>query len=314
VNQGIPLRTLIRMAIDGNASDDDATGSPSNDSELVVINERSGTGIELPDWLAKLPSAPPDEVAAAVAEATAGGRPLRLIVWGGDGTVRTAAKAVAGTDVTLLPAPGGTHNHFAHHVGITNLDELAAARQANVVRRLDVGYVNDEPFLNNANVGWYVELVRRRERYEQRLPRRVAKIASTLVQMFRTHRIALDVDGVPVVAWMVWIGNGQFALEPTRLAEREELRDGVLDVRVLPARGPWPRVRAAFALVRIRHQTGQHESLHRWTATSVELRPRGNAHGIMRVACDGEVVEIMSALRFRCDSAVLRTVIGPDRT
>jgi diacylglycerol kinase family enzyme len=301
------------MAIDDTASDGGPAEAVPSTDELVVINERSGAGNELPEWLAALPSARPDEVEAAVADAIGRARPLRLIVWGGDGTVRTAAAAVVGTDATLLPAPGGTHNHFARHVGITNLDELAAARQANVVRRLDVGYANDEIFLNNANVGWYVELVRRRERYEKRLPRRVAKIASTLLQMFRTHRIALDVDGVPVVAWMVWIGNGQFALQPTRLTEREELRDGVLDVRVLPAHRALPRLRGALALFRIRRQAGEHPSLRRWTAASVELRPRGGDHRIMRVACDGEVVEFSSATRFRCDPAVLRTVVGPER-
>jgi len=283
------------------------TSAEADSRELVVVNERSGTSTGLPDWLADLPSIPPDEVASAAAEAL----PLRLIVWGGDGTMRSVAKSVVGTDVTLLPAPGGTHNHFALHVGITDLDELAAAREAHVVRRLDVGYVNEELFLNNANVGWYVELVRRRERYERRMPRRLAKIVSTVTQTFRTHRVALDVDGEPVVAWMVWIGNGRFALDPTRLAERRELRDGVLDVRVLPVRQPFPRTRAVLAL--IRHESGDHPSLRRWTATRVELRPRGDAHRLMRVACDGEVVELMSALRFRCDPGVLATVIGPER-
>jgi diacylglycerol kinase family enzyme len=144
VNHRISVRTLTRMPLGGNGS---------TDGELVVINERSGVGAELPEWLAALRSVPPDGVEAAVAEASAGNRSLRLIVWGGDGTMRGAAKAVVGTDVTLLPAPAGTHNHFARHVGITNLDELAAAREADVVRRLDVGYVNAEVFLNNANVG-----------------------------------------------------------------------------------------------------------------------------------------------------------------
>jgi diacylglycerol kinase family enzyme len=275
--------------------------------ELVVVNERSGTGSELPAWLADLPSIGPDDVTGAAAEA----HPLRLIVWGGDGTMRSVAKSVVGTDVTLLPAPGGTHNHFAVHVGITDLGELAKAREANVVRRLDVGYVNDELFLNNANVGWYVELVRRRERYERRMPRRLAKIVSMVTQTFRTHRVALDVDGEPVVAWMVWIGNGRFALDPTRLTERRELCDGVLDVRVLPARPPFPRIRAVLAL--LRHETDDHPSLRRWTAAHVELRSRGDAHRLMRVVCDGEVVELMSALRFRCDAGVLATVIGPER-
>jgi diacylglycerol kinase family enzyme len=277
--------------------------------ELVVVNEQSGTGAEVPEWLADLPSVSPDELDAALAALEGG--PLRVIVWGGDGTMRAVSRSVVGTAVTLLPAPGGTHNHFALHVGITDLDELAAARRSNVVRRLDVGYVNDELFLNNANVGWYVELVRRRERYEKRVPRRLAKIASTLVQTFRTHRIALDVDGEPVVAWMVWIGNGRFALEPTRLAEREELHDGLLDVRVLPLRKPFARTRAAFAL--LHHERDDHPALRRWMATRVELRPRGDAQRLMRVACDGEVVELMSALRFRCEPGVLATVVGPDR-
>jgi hypothetical protein len=45
----------------------------------------------------------------------------------------------------------------------------------------------------------------------------------------------------------------------------------------------------------------------------VELRPRGDAHGVTRVACDGEVVELTPALRFRSDPAVLATVVAPDR-
>lgn len=279
--------------------------------ELVIVNERSGSADQLPEWLAELPSASADHVEEAVTDALDSGQPVRVIVWGGDGTVRATAKVVAGTDATLLPAPGGTHNHFAQHVGITNLDELAAAREAHVVRLLDVGYVNDEIFLNNANVGWYVELLRRRERYERRLPRRVAKVASALVQTPRTHRIAIDVDDEPVVAWMVWIGNGRYILAPTRLAEREELRDGVLDVRVLPSRRPLPRARAVLAL--LRREAGQHPSLRRWAAMSVELRPPGDSHRIMRVACDGEIVALMSPLRFRSEPRVLRTVVSPDR-
>jgi undecaprenyl-diphosphatase len=286
-------------------------GSAHEIRELVVVNPHSGAGGGLPDGLAGLPATDPDDLEHAIDEIKREGVPVRVIVWGGDGTMRTAAKVLVGTDTTLLPAPAGTHNHFAQHVGITNLDELAAAREANVVRRLDVGYVNDEIFLNNANVGWYVELVRRRERYERRVPRRLAKIASTFLQAFRTHRIALDVDGVAVVAWMVWIGNGRFILEPTRLAEREELRDGVLDVRVLPVREPFSRARAVIAL--LRREAGDHPSLLRWTATRVDVRPRGDTRGVIRVACDGEVVELVPSLRFRSEPAVLATVVSPDR-
>jgi undecaprenyl-diphosphatase len=296
------VRTLVLVPVDESAHEV---------RELVVVNPHSGAGGDLPDALAGLPSTAPDDLEHAIDQLNSEGHPLRVIVWGGDGTMRTAARVVVGTDTTLLPAPAGTHNHFAQHVGITNLEEFAVAREANVVRRLDVGYVNDEIFLNNANVGWYVELVRRRERYERRVPRRLAKIASTLLQTFRTHRIALEVDGVAVVAWMVWVGNGRFILEPTRLAEREELRDGVLDVRVLPVREPFSRARAVIAL--LRREAGDHPSLLRWTATRVEIQPRGEAHRVMRVACDGEVVELMPALRFRVEPAVLATVVSPDR-
>jgi diacylglycerol kinase family enzyme len=50
-----------------------------------------------------------DQIERAFAEATTHKRKM-LVVLGGDGTIRTAAEACAGTDSYLLPLPGGTLN------------------------------------------------------------------------------------------------------------------------------------------------------------------------------------------------------------
>jgi hypothetical protein len=134
------------------------------------------------------------------------------------------ARVVAGTDTTLLPA-GWNAQPLRPARRITNLDELAAAREANVVQRLDVGYVNDEIFLNNANVGWYVELVRRRERYEERLlPLRQDRADIPADVPHPSHRPRCrrrrggGLDGVD--------RQRSFPTEPTRLAERRSCETG----------------------------------------------------------------------------------------
>ena len=46
-------------------------------------------------------------------------------VAGGDGSVSCAAQHLRGTDIALLVVPAGTRNHFAHDVGVDDLDDAA---------------------------------------------------------------------------------------------------------------------------------------------------------------------------------------------
>ena len=70
-----------------------------------------------------------DALGEAIREAVDAGS-KRVLVCGGDGTIASAAHALAGTGVELAVLPGGTLNHFAkdHHIPTDLAEALAAAR------------------------------------------------------------------------------------------------------------------------------------------------------------------------------------------
>ena len=105
----------------------------------------------------------PGRLSDLVTEALAHGHDP-IGVAGGDGTIRCAAEVLAGTSVALLPVPAGTRNHFAREVGLDDLARVAEALAGGRRRQVTMGFVNDRAFVNNASIGLYPALVRRRER------------------------------------------------------------------------------------------------------------------------------------------------------
>ena len=101
---------------------------------------------------------------------------------GGDGTISTAANALAGSDSALLPIPLGTLNHFSNRYGIPTMQAAAEAWQRGQQHRVHIGEVNGRIFVNNASAGFYPHLVRHRERIEGLLPRVPAMCSTTIVR------------------------------------------------------------------------------------------------------------------------------------
>ncbi|MBW3614006.1 MAG: NAD(+)/NADH kinase [Actinobacteria bacterium] len=231
--------------------------------------------------------------------------PEFVAVAGGDGTLRCAAGILAGTEVALLPVPAGTRNHFAREVGIVTLDDAARAASGRR-RRIDVGEVNGEVFINNAGIGVYPRIVRRRKADEKRMPRALATLAAVWADLRSFQKFNITVDGCPYRAWMVFVGNGRYGRSLFDVGERGSLDSGVLDVRILLADQPLARLRTVGALL-----TGQ---VHRSPmavfdeVSAIELhfeRPE------VDVALDGEIVRLRSPLVFRCRRGAL-TVLVPD--
>ena len=86
----------------------------------------------------------------------------RLVVWGGDGTVRACIDAVGSAPVTLAIMPAGTANLLAANLGIpTELDAALDIALSGRHRTLDVGTVNGERFGVMAGVGFDALMIRR---------------------------------------------------------------------------------------------------------------------------------------------------------
>jgi len=101
------------------------------------------------------------DVADLARKAVADGADL-LGVAGGDGTQALVASVAAERDIPLLVISAGTRNHFALDLGLDRDDPSRCldALTDGVELRVDLGWIGDRPFVNNASFGAYAAVVR----------------------------------------------------------------------------------------------------------------------------------------------------------
>lgn len=195
---------------------------PGGGSIPVFYNPRAGLGGQedagpLSDALrdagvpAEPRSVPAAGLAAAIAGSVADGAAV-IGVSGGDGTLLTAANALAGSDTALAPFPAGTLNHFARRLGLDDLPLAAGAVADGRTVKVPLGVMDDRFFLNTATFGLYADVVRRRERWRPLLrkwPAALVGFAQTLARL-RLMTITMVVGGERITAEtpLVWIGVG----------------------------------------------------------------------------------------------------------
>jgi diacylglycerol kinase (ATP) len=100
-----------------------------------------------------------DEFTEALKNAAASSEVVAAI--GGDGTQRTAAHALKGSDAALAVVPGGTVNLFARVLGIESIEDAASAILGGECRVLDTGLVDDDTFVLNASTGYDAAVMQR---------------------------------------------------------------------------------------------------------------------------------------------------------
>lgn len=251
---------------------------------------------------------------SAVAAAGDGGQ---VVAVGGDGTLNTVAAAVLGQPVTLGIVPRGTFNYMARAHGIP-LDPLEAARVLvhGEAVAVTVGQVNGEPFLVNASVGLYPELLRDREAFKARHGRtRLVALGAALRTLLREHpRLDLEIQADGHAARTVrvstlFIGNNALQLADLGLPEAQAVGDGppqtgALAALALRAFRPgellWLALRGALG------QLGEARDLSHFAFRSLSVQPRGRPwrRGV-EVAMDGEVRRLQGPLRFAVDERPL---------
>jgi len=189
----------------------------------VIINRESGTGLfkeeEPQNRLRKVFSdrghevkilvVPPAELEAAVNK-SANGSADALLVGGGDGTVRTAAALLRGTDIALGVLPLGTFNLEARslHIALDPFEAAAQLMDADVVD-IDLLSLNNEICLCNTVIGFYPTLAKSQESYHGR---------KWWVKAFRMIRdLATVAIHTPILDLQI-TANGETLRRRTRLA------------------------------------------------------------------------------------------------
>jgi diacylglycerol kinase family enzyme len=228
-------------------------------------------------------------------------------VAGGDGTISAAVQALMGTDVALLPIPTGTRNHFAHDVGIVDVDAAVRAAGQPARTAIDLGSVRGSGFVNNASVGVYSDLVRCREAREGRFPKRIANVLAAFEVLRRSRPMTVEVDGRSEAVWLVFVGNGSYGEKLFDLTSRESLGGGVLDVRIVRAACRFGRGRLLRRAVSGRF--GPSKRVERRVASTLHLTV--DAPGPVDLARDGEVEPHESPLDFAVVTGGLTVLVPP---
>jgi diacylglycerol kinase (ATP) len=238
-----------------------------------------------------------------------------IVALGGDGTWGNVARGIldGGRDTRLVPIAAGTGNDFPHALGLPAHDYVAMAGIAagNASTRVDVGWANDNAFLNVAGLGLETEVLRSMGRMKA-LSGPLVYIAAALpvLRSYRGLRAAIqygdDAPG-PMQKWCAIVAsNGPRFGGGFLVAPGATVTDGRVDlISVLDAQ-PMRRLQL-FVRARLGTHVGQPE---------VERRPVASVRLFFEVPplldADGELHQIGSnELIIRVSAGAIRVGTGP---
>jgi YegS/Rv2252/BmrU family lipid kinase len=281
-----------------------ASGRGTDGDRVAAILRATGARVSVHAFE---PGTAEDGVARAAAAAVEG-RPDRLAVAGGDGSIGPVAVEAAAADLPLAVIPTGTANDFARALDLP-LDLDAACTVAATETRerpVDLLRAGKRPFLNAASAGLSVIAAHRARPLKRPLgPLAYAVGALRAGVTAKPLRIRVTADGAEVFAGEAWqvivAGTGAFGGgSELDVADPSDLR---VDVAVLEAGPRVALVRRAWGMRRggLAGQPGVHHA----RARTVELElPAGTPFNV-----DGEVCEVAPA-RF-CARGERVRVIAP---
>jgi diacylglycerol kinase family enzyme len=236
-----------------------------------------------------------------------------VVVAGGDGTIGTAAAALADTGRPLGIIPLGTLNHFARDAGIPADPEQAVDLICTGPRRrVDLAEVNGRIFVNNSAVGLYPEMVRFREETQARTGRskRMAMLSASLraLRAFRRRRLWISAEGLeaPIRTPLLFVGNNRYLVNLLALGRREAIDRGELCVYAVRARG-----RAHLFWAGIRGIFGKLDQQRDFVTAYVQEAEISANRPALTLSLDGETLTLPTPLRYRIRPGAL-TLIAPE--
>ncbi|EHM01010.1 putative lipid kinase [Acetobacteraceae bacterium AT-5844] len=236
-----------------------------------------------------------------------------ILAGGGDGTINAVAGVLAHTGLPLGVLPLGTLNHFAKDLGLPlDLDGAVGVIAAGHTRRVDVGEVNGQVFVNNSSLGLYATMVAERDRQRRRAGR--GKWPAMVWACLRTAlRFPLRHLTVSAEGWtrryktpLIFIGNNAYEVSLPRPGTRAVLDDGRLCLFI--AR---PRRLLGLLRVAVRAMFGRLKEERDFESYLIS-EVRITAHSAwLRVSVDGEVTPMRPPLRYRIHPGALVVYAPP---
>jgi diacylglycerol kinase family enzyme len=294
----------------------------------AIVNLRAGTALGLlPEAMREAISAPflaqghtisvdclpPEQIEDAIETALSRDIDV-LIIGGGDGTIRTAARHLMGTDLALGILPLGTMNRLAKDLAIPlALSEAAEFLSTARPTQIDVAKVNGSIFLCNSLMGatlrYSVGRARLRGRpATERLPKYFGLIRDILSSR---SKISIAVDSgselLRVRALSVAVTNNSYD-ESTPWLRRSQLDRGKLTMYVSQHRSGWGLAKAVARAMLGRW--GGDPEMTKLTGTQFVIHAPS---GRKRLANDGEISKFDTPLMYEIVPRALKILASqPD--
>lgn len=198
-----------------------------------------------------------------------------VAVYGGDGCVTAVASALHGSSLPIAIIPGGTANVMAKELGIPmdSVEALALlADNMHKIIAIDMGLVNDMPFLLRVNLGIMADMVTHADRGMKESVGQLAYGITAVKTMAQAESVeyTLEIDGQNIVTSGVALtvtnsgnmGIGDFAMQPGI-----SITDGLLDVILMKENSLTSVLKIAGSTL-LQQET---EALQHWKAKKVVI-------------------------------------------
>jgi diacylglycerol kinase family enzyme len=230
----------------------------------------------------------------------------------GDGSLAAVAVVALERDVPFVCIPLGTRNHFARDLQLDLDDPLAAlAAFGGRERRVDVGRVGEQVFLNNVSLGLYASFVHDPERKTRNRLMAFLRMAPAALGRGRTPLdVSFELEGKREhrAALIVLVANNDYRSESMAdVGERQRLDEGLLHAYVIEAVSR--RALVGLLLKAAVGEANEAEGLMEWTAPRLEV---DLPHHRIHAAVDGEPLVLEAPLEFEIEPLALRVLVPPN--
>ncbi len=236
-----------------------------------------------------------------------------VILGGGDGTINRSLKSLLTVKLPVGILPLGTANDLARTLQLpTDLRAACDVILAGHTKTIDVGWVNNRPFLNVASIGVAVSVTRRLTQGAKSRWGVIAYVWAAVRAMFygRPFRVEI-ISGTQrrtARTWQIAVGNGRHYGGGLTIHNDAKIDDGRLDLYSLEIERSWQVLLLIPALCRGNLHPGN--SVFTMHGTQFEIRP---LHRTRRITADGELLGHTPAI-FRIEPKALSIFVSEPET
>lgn len=273
------------------------TFSTAEESDLRTLAAENGLRV--------IDVEPEVDIRAIVRDSLAAGM-RSFVAAGGDGTVHHVAQGLVHTEGVLGILPAGSINHLARDLEIP-LDWRQALEIAlrGTVKQIDVGQVNGRYFLNSVMFGMYPTISEYRERFRSTHSRwrAYAKATRLALNHFPYVTLVVELDGrVETFRTQMFVVaiNSYDLTQVGLVSPKTTFNDGRVTIYSLSFLSRPQFIRAAARY--LRGSIGDMPGFRRIRTAALRV---DFAHQKLRIALDGELVDLESPLQIAAVPASL---------